>query len=306
MSTPRSLFRSASLRVLVVVAVPTLVSGCVIDRRGQSSSARYERELRMQGARLSSLEQQFSDVDSRLTRVEELTQARGEQDILKIQTLEQVRAEVARLRGEVELLRHEFDTQTTDSSRRLEDAAFRLGWLEVRAEQLEKSLGLAPPPPPDPPPAEPPPDDSGASSDGTVVPPPDDTATTDDSAVTDPAEMLSLAKKHLKAGRPEAAESILQRFLKQHPGHAKEAEALYRRAEAAFNQKNYPSAVLRFQEVIDGHKSTVWAAYAMYRQGECFEAQGQRDNARLFWEDVVRLWPDTKAAKMAKDKLKKR
>lgn len=289
----------------IVVLGLSICSGCVLDRRGQSSSARYERELRMQGARMSSLEQQVADVDSRLTRVEELTQARGEQDILKLETLEQVRVEMARLRGDVELLRHEFDTRSTDAGRRLEDAAFRLGWLEARAEQLEQSLGLAPPPPPDPPPVEEATDegDTETEDDGASAPAEDSTPT-DDSAVTDPDAMLDLAKAHLKAGRAPAAESILERFLQQHSGHAKEAEALYRRAEAAFNQKNYPAAVLRFQEVIDGHKRTVWAAYAMYRQGECFEAQGQNDNARLFWEDVVRLWPDTKAAKMAKAKLK--
>ncbi len=290
--------------VLLFGLAAAMGSGCVLDRRGQSSSAAYERELKMQGARLSSLEQQFSEADRRLTRVEELTQARGEQDILKLQTLEQVRTEVARLRGEVELLRHDFDAHNQDATRRLEDAAFRLGWLEVRAEQLEKSLGLAPPPPPQPPPATP---DSGTDTGELSEPVPvsDATPPSDDAGVSDPDKMLELAKAHLAAGRATAAEAILERFLKKNPGHAREAEALYRRAEASFNQKNYPAAVLRFQEVIDGHKKTPWAAYAMYRQGECFEAQGQKDNARLFWEDVIRLWPDSKAAKMAKDKLKK-
>ena len=148
--------------------------GCVLDRRGQSASARYERELKMQGARLSSLEQQFDDLDGRLTRVEELTQARGEQDLVKLQTLEQVRAEIARLRGEVELLRHDVDTHNGDAGRRLEDAAFRLAWLETRAEQLEKSLGLAPPPPPEPPPEEPPDTDDSGTGDGTADTPPVD------------------------------------------------------------------------------------------------------------------------------------
>jgi TolA-binding protein len=302
MSSHRTSLRRS---IAVVAVVMATLPGCVLDRRGQSSTARYERDLLMQGARLGSLEQQFDDMDTRLTRVEELTRARGEQDILKLETLEQVRAEVTRIRGEVELLRHEFDTHSADGDRRLEDAAFRIGWLEARAEQLEKSLGLAPPPPPEPPPAEEPTSDPDGEETGTVPAATTDTATTDDSAVTDPEQMLALAKEHLAAGRPQAAESILNRFLKLHSGHDKEAEALYRRAEAAFNQKNYPGAVLRFQEVIDAHKRSVWAAYAMYRQGECFEAQGQRENARLFWEDVIRLWPDTKAAKMAKAKLKK-
>jgi len=298
-----------SLRPLLLSVVATslfTVPGCVLDRRGQSATTRYERELKMQGARLSSLEQQFDDIDGRLSRVEDLTQARGEQDLLKLQTLEQIRTEIARLRGEVELLRHDVDTHGGDAGRRLEDAAFRLAWLETRAEQLEKSLGLAPPPPPEPPPEEPPADDDTGAPDATEdTNPPDDVPPPDDSAVTDPDAMLKLAKDHLAKGRATAAEAILDRFLKEHSGHAKEAEALYRRAEAAFNQKNYPGAVLRFQEVIDAHKRSVWAAYAMYRQGECFEAQGQRDNARLFWEDVIRLWPDTKAAKLAKKKLAK-
>jgi TolA-binding protein len=43
----------------------------------------------------------------------------------------------------------------------------------------------------------------------------------------------------------------------------------------------------------------------MLRQGECFDAQGQKENARLFYEDVVRLYPKTKAADDAKKKLKK-
>lgn len=289
------------------VLLSALASGCVLDRRGQSSTAAYERELKMQGARLSGLEQQFDDMDGRLTRVEELSQARGEQDMLELQTLEQVRGEVARLRGEVELMRHEFDTFSEDGGRRLDDAAFRLAWVEARADQLEKSLGLTTPPPPTPPPPEPEPDPDASpdtappdSADPTAV---DASPGGGDAGVTDPDAMLALAKEHLAAGRPTAAESILDRFLAEHAGHKKEAEALYRRAEAAFNQKNYAGAVLRFQEVIDGHKKTVWAAYAMYRQGECFAAQGQKDNARLFWEDVVRLWPDTKAAKMAKKKL---
>ena len=42
---------------------------------------------------------------------------------------------------------------------------------------------------------------------------------------------------------------------------------------------------------------------AMLRQGECFEAQDQPENARLFYEDVVRLWPKSKAAKEARKKM---
>ena len=43
----------------------------------------------------------------------------------------------------------------------------------------------------------------------------------------------------------------------------------------------------------------------MLRQGECFDAVSQPANAKLFYEDVIKLYPKTKAAKEAKKKLSK-
>lgn len=282
------------------MAVAALASGCVLDRTGQSASEAYRRELAMQRARVGSLEAQVDDISTRVEQIEELNRARGQEEILKMETLDQVRDEVARMRGEVEVMRHEFDQVALDSFARDEDATFRMLWLESRAEQVEKTLGLKTPPAPKPA------TDTAAGPDAppadTAAPPPEDAA---DAAVTDPDEMIKLAEGHLAAGREKAAEAVLNRFLEVHPKHARKSEALYRRAESYFNAKNYAGAVLKFQEVIDADKTSSWAAWAMLRQGECFEKQGQKENAKLFFEDVVRLWPKSKAAKDARAKLGK-
>ncbi len=278
-------------------------SGCVLDRRGQSSSHKYQEALREHGEKIALLQAGFDDAETRLTRLEDQSRARSQEEIMKMDTLEQVRSEVSRLRGDLEVLRHDFDTTRTDSGARIEDAAFRLDWLESRAALLEKSLGVPTPPPPARPEPAPPSAGGGEPAEGPAPAPAPAPAPSGDEGITDPAALLAKAEEHLAAGRPKAAEAVLDRFLKLHPKDERVPEAMYRRAEAAFNMKDWAAAVLRFQEVIDKHKKSVWAAYAMYRQGECFEAQGQLDNARLFWEDVIRLWPDTKAAKMAKKKL---
>ncbi len=119
----------------------------------------------------------------------------------------------------------------------------------------------------------------------------------------DPASLIELAEGHLAAGRAGAAEAVLDRFLSLYPKHERTPEAMYRRAEAAFNAKSYPQALLRFQEVIDQHKKSPWASWAMLRQGDCWDAQGQKENARLFYGDVVRLYPKTKAAEDALQRL---
>ncbi len=291
---------------LAVLAVALLGAGCVIDKRGESSSARYQAALREHGEKIALIESAFDNAETRLVRLEEASRARSQQEVLKLGSLEEIRAEVGRLRGDFEVLRHDFDAHDSTATSQLEDAAFRLEWLETRAAQLESSLGVPMPPPPERPDPvsetgeEGPDEGESATAEGTTGAA---AATTGDDGITDPDALIDKAEEHLAAGRAKAAEAVLDRFLSLHKGHKREPEAMYRRAEAAFNLKDYSGAVLRFQEVIDRHSKSVWAAYAMYRQGECFEAQGQKDNARLFWEDVVRLWPDTKAARLAKKKL---
>ena len=43
----------------------------------------------------------------------------------------------------------------------------------------------------------------------------------------------------------------------------------------------------------------------MLRQGECFAAMGQNDNAKLFYEEVIRQHPKSDATKQARALLKK-
>jgi len=42
----------------------------------------------------------------------------------------------------------------------------------------------------------------------------------------------------------------------------------------------------------------------LLRQGECFEAMGQGENASIFYNDVITEYPKSKAAAEAKSKLK--
>ena len=289
---------------LLVVALA--LSGCVLDRTGQSASEIYRRELALQGARVSNLEKEFDDVEARVGQLEELNRARGQEEILKMETLDQVRGEVARMRGEVEVMQHDFDQVSLDGFARDEDATFRLTWLEARADQLEKSLGLKTPPAPKPPEAAQPTPPTPDTDTGATTPP--DSATPPESTqveVTDPDAMMKLAEENLANGHEKVAEAILTRFIEAWPDNKRVTEAMYRRAESYYNSKDYSAAVLKFQEVIDRDKKSAWAAWAMLRQGECFDQQGQHDNARLFYEDVVRMWPKSPAAKEARAKLGK-
>lgn len=292
----------------------TLLSGCILDRTGQSATEAYKRELQSHAAQLETVDSNIDKADARLNQLEELTRARGQDEILKMENMDQLREEVARLRGDLEVLTHDWEQGKKGRDAAAEDQLYRLAWMETRADALEKALGLRTPPPP-----------STLSPTATVATPagtgtPDGTATDPaanpgtgptpaanpvETQELDPDALIKLAQEHLAGGREEAAEAVLNRFLKENPGHARTDEVLYRLGEASFNAKAYPAAVIAFQKVLDEHKDSPWAAWAMLRQGECFEAQGQKQNAKLFYEDTLRLYPKSKAAKEAKTKLGK-
>lgn len=289
-----------SLRLLLLTGC---LSGCVMDRTGQSSTEAYRRELATQAARIDTLNAAADKADARLSQLEELTRARGQDEIMKMENLDQLRQEVSNLRGDLEILSHNYDQGSKDGVAQNADAQYRIAWLETRAEQLERSMGLKTPPPPAATAA------TAATAAGT--PPdastaqPEPPATPEVEAPSDPASLLKLAEDHLAGGREEAAEAVLKRLLKEFPNDPLVPEARYRIGEAKFNAKDYPAAVLAFQAVIDAHRDSPWASWAMLRQGECFEAQGQAKNAKLFYDDTIRLYPKSKAAKEAKEKLGK-
>lgn len=298
-----------ALTALLLLPLSTSL-GCVLDRTGQSASETWHREMLLQRTRTESLTTQFTEIEARIDQLEELTRARGQEEILRMETMDQLRTEVANIRGDVELLNHGLARKVEDGVARADDAAFRLAWLEARADQLEASLGLEPPAPPVVETEQDEGDTGVAETEGdgdeTVEGDETDAGEGEDAAsaaVTDPDGMIKLAEEHLAAGRAKAAEAVLVRFLEKYPDHEKAAEARYRWAEAAFNGGEYQAAVLRFQEVIDQHKESAWAPWAMLRQGECFDKQGQSANARLFYEDVVRIWPKSKAAKEARSRM---
>lgn len=301
-----------------------MMLGCILDRTGQSASERMRRELHDHNTRIANIETQFIQVEARVNQLEDLTRTRGQQDIMKMESLDELRAELSRVRGDVEVLSHSVGEGGKDLNARTEDAAYRVEWLESRATQLEKALGLKPPAPPAITPApgaeesegwkgEKPADaaapeagDAAAGTPAAGTPAPAVTpADAGGSGTPDPDKMVDGAKGLLESGNHTGAEQMLERFLQLHPKHKRVAEARYRRANAAQKAGKFQQAVLRYQEVIDKHKMSAWASWAMFKQGECFAAQNQMGNARVFFNEVIRIFPGTPAAEAAKKRLKK-
>ena len=97
--------------------------------------------------------------------------------------------------------------------------------------------------------------------------------------------------------------AVLKRYFVEFEQDKHMPRALFLYGEVSFNKKEYTQAVSRYQKVLDDYKKTQWAAWALLRQGECYDALGQPQNAKVFYKDVLLEYPKSAAAKDAKKKL---
>ena len=284
---------AARIALLTALVLPA----CVLDRTGTSATSGLERELALRDARVAELERLEGDSSRRIQQLEEVIRYRGQQEAEKLENIDQVREMVGSLSGDVEVLRHELENTSELGDSFREDTDFRLTWLELRVEALEENLGLRPPPPPEREEGDASAEDRAGGDEGDTGRERDEGG--DAEVPTDPEDLLALAKEHLAEGRPRAARSVLERFVAAYGDHELADEAYYRLAESYYNNGEYQQAILPFQDVVDRFGDTGWAAWAMVRQGECFRELGKDAEADLFWEDVVRLYPRSKAAEEA-------
>lgn len=283
-----------------------LLAGCPLQNKAATDA--YARQVMTATTRVASLEAELAESQARLAQLEESMRAQGAETVTRLETIEEVNVEVSRIRGQMEVFGFELaeiqrtlDELTLDHERRFLHAERRLG-------QVETFLGVEPPPPPtdeelgivavDP-------EGATEGEPGDVEPEPEPTPEQVE-AMEMPVTLegkLELAAEHMKEGRNAVARAILLKSAKEHPGEEGIDEVHYRIAETYFNEEAWSKAISEFNVVIEGWPRSDWASWAMLAQGDAFRRWGQPDNARLFYEEVVRVYPRSDAAKEAKDQL---
>lgn len=276
-----------SLAAGVVLLLASSSSGCWVAQNGPVS-AEYARQVSVASVRVAQLEAAMTEAEARVAQLEEYARTQGASQATSLDNLAEVNAEMGRLRGQIEELN--FDVQALTARLDQESVAYERRALhaELRLGQLERMIGARPVPMPT---------DADLGIAGASAPAEE---------VELPANIggkLDLAVKLMKSGDNDGARTVLDAALRDHVGAPETAEVRYRIGESHFNDGRWGTAARSFQLVVDNHEKSDWAAWAILRQGECFEELGQAENAKVFYEDVVARYPKTDAAKEAKAHL---
>ena len=229
-------------------------------------------------------DQQNRDIDSRLQRLEESIKNLGIIQLLN--QIEQLNAEIAKLRGQVEVMSN-LDEQLTKRQRDFYlDIDTRLRKLEVVPSDAVPGATAAPP---------------------TLIP-----ATPVASAVVTPPATASRAQEErvydvganaFKRGDYVAATRAFQTFIKDYPASQLVPNAHYWTGISYFNLRDYGSARATQDVLLKQFPDSAKAPDALLALASIYVEIGDNGSARNALEDVIARYPASEAATKARTRL---
>ena len=92
----------------------------------------------------------------------------------------------------------------------------------------------------------------------------------------------------------------------QYPTHPQAGSAQNHIGEAYYRQRDYRQAMAEFQKTVDGYTQAAQVSEALLKIGLCQRALGDAARAKASWEQVVKQFPKSDAARQARTLLASR
>src|SRR5258705_5809754 len=115
--------------------------------------------------------------------------------------------------------------------------------------------------------------------------------------------MFAAALAQLRAGNDGQAALEFTEFVTQFPSHPQAAAAQNYIGEAFYRQRDFRQAAAEFQKTVDNYTQATPVSEALLKIGLCQRALGDAAAAKAAWEQVVKLFPKTDAARQARTLL---
>ena len=115
--------------------------------------------------------------------------------------------------------------------------------------------------------------------------------------------MFAAALTQLRSGNDGQAAVEFTEFVTQHPSHPQAAAAQNYIGEAFYRQRDFRQAAVEFQKTVDNYTQATPVSEALLKIGLCQRALGDAAAAKAAWEQVIKQFPKTDAARQARTLL---
>ena len=233
-------------------------------------------------------------LEERMTALENQLKSQGLVELFN--QLEQVKAEVSRLRGQIEVLTYEQEQQQKRQRDLYVDLDSRLRRLESSAAG---STPAAPAPSGSLPPLTPPVGSTGSAAPPAGAP----VAAAAPVAATAEQRTYDAAYDQFKAGSFAAAIAGFTSFVKTYPKSPLAASAQYWIGSAQFSQKDYRASVASQRQLIAAYPDSVKVPDALLSIASSqFELRDSAASRRTL-EELIAKYPQSEAAARARQRL---
>lgn len=120
---------------------------------------------------------------------------------------------------------------------------------------------------------------------------------------TDKESLYAAAYELFKQTRYEKAREGFENFLKLYPDSELSDNAQFWIGECHYFEKNYEKAIVEYDKVAKNFPEGNKAPYALLKQGLSFMKIGDNASAKLLLQQVVKDYPNTSQARIARAKL---
>lgn len=177
---------------------------------------------------------------------------------------EQLKEEIARLRGQVEVLANDIATSQKRQRDYYADLDARVKKLEPRQETID-----------------------GQAAE--VLP--------------NEKQAYDAAYQQFTSGQYEAAITSLQQFVRRYPESPYASNAQYWLGNAYFTQRDCKNAIAAQQVVVTTYATSAKAPDAMLNISSCYFELKDKVNAKKTLQNLIKKYPDSASAATAKDRL---
>jgi tol-pal system protein YbgF len=121
--------------------------------------------------------------------------------------------------------------------------------------------------------------------------------------VSDVERAYNDAFQTLQAGDLNGARDKFLAFIKEHPRTTLSGNAQFWIGDIYFKKRQYEAAILAYEDVIKKYPDSNKVPDALLKQGLAFQELGDKIDAKIILENLIKKYPSTDQAKTAKSKL---
>lgn len=267
-----------------------------------------QQDLIRADSRITNLERRGSDADRNKDQFQDFRKSQMEKDQQLRSQYAELSATIDELRDQIQILRGKVDEKehrqqgmlSSDSGDSAETKLANLDQavtsLKDRLTRIEEYLAIDGGAKKAAPPAKPalPGPEKPAVKEKPEVPPVKELSEN---------ELYNKAKQEFDAGELDASRNGFSEFIKRFPKSPIADSAQFWIGEVYYRQKWYEKAILEYQKVIENYPKGNKVSAALLKQGFSFFNLGDKSNGRLVLKELIKKYPSSNEAKIAKQKL---